>query len=258
MPRFSANLGFLWADRPLLARIAAAGEAGFRAIELHYPYETPPQAVRDACAQTRVKLLGINTAIGSEPPDSGLAALPGREAEARARIEAALNYAVAAGGTAVHVMAGKVPSELRAKARQTLISNLRHAAGRAEALGLTILLEPINRRDMPDYFYDGVEDAAAIIAELDSPAVRLMFDCYHVGVMQGDVLTRLRTHLPIIGHIQFAAVPSRAEPDEGELNYPAIFAEIDRLGYAGWVGAEYRPRADTDDGLGWFRASRTR
>ena len=254
MPRFSANLGFLWPELPLLERIKAAGRAGFEAVELHFPYAIPAAEVRHACAEAGVKLLGINTAIGIEPPDSGLAALPGREAEARDRIDQSFAYAAEAGGTGVHVMAGRVSPKVRAEARTTLLGNLRHAAQRAEAAGLIVLLEPINRRDMPDYFYEGIEDAAAIIAELGSPSVRLMFDCYHVGVAQGDVITRLRTHLPMIGHIQFAAVPSRAEPDEGELNYPAIFAEIDRLGYAGWVGAEYRPRASTDEGLDWFRS----
>jgi hydroxypyruvate isomerase len=251
MPKFSANLGFLWPDRPLLARIAAAGRAGFAAIELHYPYDTPPAEVRKAAADAGVKLLGINTPAAET--GMGLGAVPGREAEAVALIDRAFDYAAAAGGTAVHVMAGKVAPEQKASARKTFLANLAHAVRRAEETGLTVLLEPINQRNMPGYFYSSVEEAAAIIAALGSERVRLMFDCYHVGVMQGDVITRLRAHLGIVGHIQIAAVPSRAEPDEGELAYRFILEEIDRLGYAGWVGAEYQPRGDTDAGLSWLK-----
>jgi hydroxypyruvate isomerase len=253
MPRFSANLGFLWPELPLLERIAAAGRSGFKAVELHFPYATPAADVRNACADAGVVLLGINTAMGSRPGDSGLAAVPGRESEARELIDQAFAYVAEAGGTAVHVMAGKVTPEQRPLARDTFLAALRHAAGRAAHHRLVGLLEPINQRDMPGYFYSSVEEAVALINEIGSDRLKLMFDCYHVGVMQGDVLTRLATHMPQIGHVQFAAVPSRAEPDEGELNYPAIFAAIDRLGYTGWVGAEYRPRASTEAGLGWLR-----
>jgi hydroxypyruvate isomerase len=251
MPKFSANLGFMWPDRPLLERIAAAGRAGFKAIELHFPYETPPAQVKAAAAAAGVKLLGINT----HPAETGmgLAAAPGREVEARALIDQAFDYAAAAGGTSVHVMAGKVAPEDKPQARRTFLDNLGHAIERAEQTGLVVLLEPINQRNMPGYFYSSVEEAAAIIAELGSARVRLMFDFYHVGIMQGDVLKRFERHQALIGHVQIAAVPSRAEPDEGELAYRFILDTIDRLGYDGWVGAEYRPRADTDAGLAWLR-----
>lgn len=252
MPRFSANLGFLWADLPLLDRIAAAARADFKAVELHWPYDHEPTQVADACASAGVKLLGINTGMGSKPEDRGLSAVPGREAEAREKIDQAFDFAAAAGGTAVHVMAGIVPEERRAEGRSAFVAALRHAARRAEDANLTVLLEPINQRDMPGYFYSSVEDAISIMDEVGNDRVKLMFDCYHVGVSQGDVLTRLRKNFARIGHIQIAAVPSRAEPDEGELNYDAIFKEIDALGYSGWVGAEYKPRAKTDAGLVWM------
>lgn len=252
MPRFSANLGFLWPELPLIDRIAAAGRAGFRAVELHYPYMVPAHDVRDACRAAGVALLGINTALGSRPGDSGLAAVPGREAEARALIDQAFAYAAEAGGTAVHVMAGRISLEEKHRARDTLLAALHHAAQEAGRHGLVGLLEPINQRDMPGYFYASIEEAAGLIGEVGSDRLKLMFDCYHVAIMQGDVLTRLATHLPLIGHVQIAAVPSRAEPDEGELSYPAIFAALDRRGYAGWVGAEYRPRGGTEAGLGWM------
>lgn len=252
MPRFSANLGFLWADLPLLDRISAAAKAGFRAVELHFPYDHDPAAVRDHCAAQGVTLLGINTNVNPAKGEAGLAAVPGREAEARALIDQAFDWAVAAGGTGVHVMAGKAPRG--PKSRAALLTSLGHAADRAEAAGLKVFLEPLNPRDMPGYFYSRTGEAIEIIEALGSPRVTLMFDCYHVGCVEGDVIMRLRQHWDRIGHLQFAAVPSRAEPDEGELNYPAIFAEIDRLGWQGWVGAEYRPRAGTDAGLGWIEA----
>jgi hydroxypyruvate isomerase len=252
--RFSANLGFLWAELPLLERIDAAAKAGFRAVELHAPYDVPPQAVAERCADRNVKLLGINTASGSVPGDNGLAAVPGREDEARRLIDQAFDYAAAAGGTAVHVMAGKIAPGERAKAEKTFVAALRHAASRAEASGLIALLEPINQRNMPGYFYSEIEKASDLIDEVRSDALKIMFDCYHVGISQGDVLTRLRRFFGKIGHVQIAAVPSRAEPDEGELAYRAILAELDALNYQGWVGCEYRPRADTDSGLTWLSA----
>lgn len=254
MPRFSANLGFLWADLPLLDRIDAAARAGFRAVELHFPYATPPAAVAERCAALGVELLGINTNVNPEKGESGLAAVPGREAEARALIDQAFDWAAAAGGTAVHVMAGKVSPEARAAGRLTMVNSLRHAADRAEATGLVALLEPLNPRDMPGYFYSRTGEAVEIIEAVGSPRVKLMFDCYHVGCVEGDVIMRMRNLYDHIGHLQFAAVPSRAEPDEGELAYAAIFAEIDRLGWPGWVGAEYRPRTTTDAGLVWTDA----
>jgi hydroxypyruvate isomerase len=254
MTRLSANLGFMWTDLPLLERIAAAARAGFKAVELHYPYAHDPADVRAACAAAGLKLLGINTPVGPGDDRGGLQAVPGREREALANIDEAFDFAHAAGGTAVHVMAGIVAPEQREAARTSFLAALRHADRRAEETGLAVLLEPLNSRDMPGYFYSRVEDVGGVIAEIGSPRLKLMFDAYHVGVAQGDVLTRLRANLPIIGHIQVAAVPSRAEPDEGEIDYRVIFAEIARLGYAGWIGAEYRPRAATEAGLSWIEA----
>jgi hydroxypyruvate isomerase len=251
MPRFSANLGFLWPDRPLPDRIAAAAEAGFRAVELHWPYELPPESLRHACARHGVTLLGLNTAAGG-PGDFGLAALPGREAEFIRSMDQAVAYARSAGASAVHVMAGVLPMGQHVQGRATLARNLAYAV--ATAPDLTLLLEPINQRDRPGYFYSTLAEALSLIKEAAAPNLKLMFDTYHVGVTEGDILTRLETHLPHIGHVQIAAVPSRAEPDEGEIHYPAIFAALDRLGYAGWVGCEYKPRGDTDAGLAWVPA----
>jgi hydroxypyruvate isomerase len=254
MPRFSANLGFLWPELPLLDRIAAAGRAGFKAVELHVPYDVPAAETKAACAKAGVKLLGINTASADGPKGHrGLAAVPGREAEFEKLFDQAATYAAAAGGTAVHAMAGLVSEADRSAGAETMVRNLTTAAKKAGSLGLTIFLEPLNQRDMPGYFYHEVEPAVEIIDRVGAPNVRLMFDVYHVGCAQGDVLTRLHKFYDRIGHIQIAAVPSRAEPDEGEINYPAIFRAIDALGYPGWIGAEYKPRGDTDAGLGWIK-----
>jgi hydroxypyruvate isomerase len=253
MTRLSANLGFLWLELPLLERIEAAARAGFRAIELHYPYDHDPRDVAATCAAHGVKLLGINTPLGSRPEDRGLAAVPGREDEGRALIDQAFDFAIAAGGTAVHVMPGIVPPEQRDAARDAFIAALGYAAERAEAANLTILLEALNPRDMPGYFYSRQAEAAAIIAAVGSSRIRLQFDCYHVGMVEGDVLGDLRRQWPLVGHVQFAAVPSRAEPDEGEVDYSAVLHELGTLGYTGWIGCEYRPRTTTDAGLDWMQ-----
>jgi hydroxypyruvate isomerase len=253
MARFSANLGFLWTDRPLLARIEAAAGAGFRAIEVHWPYDTPAADVKAACAHHGLAMLGLNTVRGDRPGDFGLAAVPGREAEFAASLEQSVAYCRAAGFSAIHVMAGVVPPGQAELAAELFVKHVELAAAKAADAGLTILLEPLNRRDAPGYFYASIERADEIITAVGRPNVKIMFDCYHVAVMQGDVLKRLERFMPRIGHVQVAAVPSRAEPDEGEIAYPAVFTALDRLGYAGWVGCEYKPRADTDAGLAWVK-----
>ena len=252
MPKFSANLGFLWPDRTLLERIDAAAKAGFRAIELHWPYATPAEEVSERCARHRLVLLGINTPLGNaEKGDFGLGAQAGREAEFRETFQQSADYARAAGASSIHVMAGVVAPEQKALAKEVFIKNLAFAAKAAP--DLTLLLEPINQRDKPGYFYSNIGEAADIIQKTGAPNLKIMFDVYHVGVSEGDVTKRLERHLPDVGHVQIAAVPSRAEPDEGEIAYGTIFAALDRLGYAGWTGCEYRPRAGTDEGLAWVR-----
>lgn len=253
MPKFSANLGFLWPDRPLLERIDAAASAGFKAIELHWPYETPADEVKRRCATHGLALLGLNTPLGDTAKgDFGLGAQAGRQSEFRDGFQKSMDYARIAGATSIHVMAGVVASADKACARATFVENLVFAA--KSAANLTLLLEPINQRDKPGYFYSTIGEAAEIIAEIGAPNIKIMFDVYHVGVSEGDVTKRLERHLADIGHVQIAAVPSRAEPDEGEIAYRAIFATLDRLGYAGWTGCEYKPRGDTDEGLAWVKA----
>jgi len=252
--RLSANLGFLWRELPLLARIDAAAWAGFEAVELHWPYDVPATAVRAACARHRVRLLGLNTPVGTRAGDFGLAAVPDREEEFRAAFEQALAYALAAEATSIHVMAGNVGAEARQQAAEAFMRRLRWAELQARPHGVTLLIEPINRIDQPDYFLTTVDQGAALLAQMDGTEVRLMFDCYHVARETGDVLRRLSQYRDLIGHVQVAAVPSRAEPDEGEICYRAIFEQLERLAYPGFVGCEYRPRAAVEDGLGWIEA----
>ena len=251
LPRFSANIGLLWPDRPLLARIEAAANAGFRAIEMHFPYDVAPRDVGSLARQKNLTLLGINTHPGrADLGERGLGALPGRERDFAATVAESIDYCVASGATAIHAMAG---NEDYGRGRPVFLNNLAAAAALAAAHRLTLLLEPLNPRDNPGYFYSRVDQAVSLIEELGQPNLKLQFDVYHVAVTEGDVLRKLEKYLPVIGNVQIAGVPSRAEPDEGEIAYPAVLAHLDRLGYAGWVGAEYRPRAATDAGLAWMK-----
>jgi hydroxypyruvate isomerase len=253
MPRFAANLGYLFADRPLLERFGAAAAAGFSVVELQFPYEQPASAVRRAIERHRLAILAINTPLGpgAEP---GLAGVPEREREFGALFRQALDYAVGVGATAIHCLSGQVPPERQADGEKVFVANIARAADLAGEKGIAILIEPINRRDRPNYLLHRPEQAAAIIAQVGRPNVRMQFDFYHVQIEGGDLMTRFARHRAIIGHVQIAAVPSRAEPDEGEVNYPAIFEMLDRSDYAGFVGCEYRPRRRTEDGLGWAKS----
>lgn len=253
MPKFSANLGFLWPDLPLLDRVAAAARVGFKAVELHWPFDVPAEDVRRSCRGHGLELLGLNTPVGEVTKgDFGLGALEGRQADFEKAFDQAIAYARAAGASAVHVMAGVVAADRKEPARKVFVENLLAAASKAP--DLTLLLEPINQRDKPGYFYSTLDEAVSLIEEVGAPNLKIMFDVYHVGVSEGDILKRLERLMPMIGHVQIAAVPSRAEPDEGEIAYRAVFEALDRLGYQGWVGCEYKPRAATDDGLRWINA----
>jgi 2-dehydrotetronate isomerase len=252
MPRFAANLGYLFTERPLLERIDAAAAAGFKAIELQFPYDVPASAVKAAIQKNKVAILGLNTPPGREG-EFGLAAVPGRETDWQALFNRAFDYASEIGASAIHCLAGKVAPEQRPAADRVFIENLAVAADRTAARNITLLIEPINGRDRPNYFLNHVEHAANIIAKVGKANVRMQFDFYHVQIVGGDLIHRLEKFLPLIGHLQCAAVPSRHEPDEGEVNYPAVFEAVDKRGYRGWIGAEYRPRGRTEDGLGWAR-----
>jgi len=253
MPRFAANLGYLFADRPLLVRIDAAAAAGFKAIELQFPYDVPATSVKKAIEKNKLTILGINTPPGEREGEFGLAAVPGREKDWQALFSRAFDYASTIGASAIHCLAGKVAPEQRPAADRVFIDNLARAADMAAAKNIRLLIEPINGRDRPNYFLNHVEHAADVIGKVGKPNIRMQFDFYHVQIVGGDLIRRLEKFLPVIGHLQCAAVPSRHEPDEGEINYPAVFEAVDKLGYQGRIGAEYRPRGRTEDGLGWVR-----
>lgn len=257
MPRFSANLGFLWKGLPLTEGVRRAKAAGFDAVEFHMPYEVPAEEMRAVLRETSLPVAGINTSHGDvSAGEIGMAAIPGREAEARAAIDAALRYAKEIDARYVQVTAGKVTEEQRPAARAVYLAALAYASSRAEPLGITIVIEPLNHRDVPGAFLYRSDQAASIVAELARPNVKMLFDCYHMQVSEGDLTRRLERLMPIIGHIQIAAVPSRAEPDEGEIAYDRLLAVVEGLGYRGFVGAEYRARAEVEAGLGWLRKMR--
>ncbi len=255
MPRFAANIAYMFTERPLLERVGAAAKAGFKAIELQFPYDHAPSVMKAKIGKHGLTVLGLNTERGGEG-HFGLAAVPGREREFDTLFRQALDYIVAIGGRSVHCLAGKVPPEQRPAADKTFIANLARAADLAAAKNIFLLIEPINSIDRPGYFLNYVEHAADVIAKTGRKNVKIQYDFYHVQIAQGDLIRRFEKHQPLIGHVQIAAVPSRHEPDEGEVNYPAIYEALDKLGYDGWVAGEYRPRARTEDGLGWMKPLR--
>lgn len=248
--KFSANLGFLWTDKPLPDAVHAASAAGFDAVECHWPYDTPVAELRAALEATGLPMLGLNTRRGDVAAgENGLSALPGREAEARAAIDEAVAYAEAIGAANVHVMAGFASG---AEAHAVFVETLSYACEAAGAKDISILIEPLNHYDAPGYFLSTTVQAEAVIAEVAAPNLRLMFDCYHVQLMEGDLTNQLRRLHPIIGHIQFAGVPKRGAPNEGEVNFAYVFKVIRDMGWQMPLGAEYKPVGDTDATLGWL------
>ena len=209
--------------------------------------------MKAAIEKNKLTILGLNTPPGEREGEFGLAAVPGREKDWQPLFGRALDYASAIGASAIHCLAGKVAPEQRPAADRVFVDNLARAADMAAAKNIRLLIEPINGRDRPNYFLNHVEHAANVIGKAGRLNIRMQFDFYHVQIVGGDLIRRLEKFLPVIGHLQCAAVPSRHEPDEGEVNYPAVFEAVDKFGYQGWIGAEYRPRGRTEDGLNWAR-----
>lgn len=249
--RIAANLGFLYQGLSLPDQIRAAARDGFDAVECHFPFATPVAEVRAALAETGLPMLGLNTAPGDPAAgEFGLAALPGRAAQARAAIAQAIDYAAAIGAGAVHVMAGRTTDP---GAEASYRANLTHACDLAAPHGITILIEPISPSAQPDYHLRTMDQAAQTIAAVGRANLKILFDVYHIQTEQGDLTRRLRAHLPDLGHVQIAAVPDRGEPDAGEVHIPNLLAALRDMGWQGDVGAEYRPRSgDTTAGLGWL------
>ena len=252
MPRFAANLTLMFNEWPFIERFAAAANAGFAAVEFLFPYEHSPDAIVEQLAANELTLVNFNLPPGDwAAGERGFAAVPGRESVFEAALETAIPYAVATGVGRVHAMAGII-SPQNAIAASTYRDNLARAADRLAPLGVDLLIEPLNRRDVPGYFLSSFDQALAIIEEVGRPNLKLQFDIYHRQILNGDVVTGLSEAGPHIGHVQIASVPSRNEPDAEELSFPFICATLDRLGYRGHVGCEYRPKAATLDGLAWF------
>lgn len=262
MPKFAANLSLLYPELDFLDRFAAAANDGFKAVEFLFPYEFGAQEIG-----ARLRGNGLQQVLFNAPPgdwaagDRGIACLPGREAEFRASIARALDYARVLDCPRIHVMAGVLPDgSTRDLLYSTYVTQLRWAAAEAAKEGVDVLIEPINTRDMPRYFLNRQDHAHQVIADVDRPGLKVQMDLYHCQIVEGDVATKLKRYLPTgkVAHVQIAGVPQRHEPDIGELNYPYLFALLDELAYPGWVGCEYRPQAGaksggTSAGLEWFR-----
>lgn len=251
MTAFSANLGFLWREQPLPQAIRLAAAAGFDAVECHWPFDEDREAIRQALDETGLPLISLNTRRGRvDAGENGLAALAGRQDEACIAVDEALEWASVLGARAVHIMAGVAEGP---QAEAVFIDNLRAAAAKAAAMGLMIIIEPLNPWDAPGYFLRNCDQAAAIITAVGADNLKLMFDCYHVARIEGDVIPHLDRHRDMIGHIQFAGVPDRGRPDQGEVDYAAVFAHLAQLGYTAPLGAEYTPEeGDTAASLGWM------
>ena len=255
MPRFAANLSLMYTDVPFLERFGLAAADGFRGVEYLFPYEFAANSIA-----ARLHAHDLTQVLFNLPPgdwaagERGLACLAGREQEFAASVQTALTYALATGCRQLHVMAGCLPpGASMQQARSVYVANLRVAAKLLASEGITLLIEPINGRDMPGYFLQRQQQAHEIVAEVAAPNLKVQMDFYHCQIMEGDLMRRLERHVAGVGHVQIAGVPDRHEPDQGEVNYEAIFAKLDALGYAGWIGCEYRPAKGTTEGLGWVR-----
>lgn len=257
MPRFAANITMLFTEAPFLERFALARAAGFSGVEYLFPYAWPA----DTLAQ-ELHRHGLTQVLFNLPPgdwdagERGIACLPGREQEFREGVHQAIDYAKVLDCRRVNCLAGLKPADAdEVVAWQTLVTNVRYAAECLQAEGITLCLEAINSRvDMPGFMLDTSERVMALIRDVDADNVRLQYDLYHMQIMEGDLIRRIEHLLPWIGHMQFADNPGRHEPGTGEINFPNIFEALDRLGYAGWLSAEYRPGEATGPSLGWLMA----
>jgi 2-dehydrotetronate isomerase len=255
MPRFAANLSMMYTEMPFLDRFSAAAADGFAAVEYLFPYEFAVEEI-----VKRLHDHGLTQALFNLPPgdwaagERGMACIPGREAEFAASLDQALPYAQATGCQRLHAMAGLTPAGVdEAAMRRTYVANLKAAAARLAPLGITLLIEPINTRDMPGFYLNWQQQAHDVLAEVGAPNLKVQMDLYHCQIMEGDLSKRLEKHWAGVGHIQIAGVPDRHEPDDGEVNFPHLFDRLEALGYTGFVGCEYRPRAGTSAGLSWLR-----
>lgn len=255
MPRFAANLSMLFTEAPFLERFSLARAAGFDGVEFLFPYAYAKDQLQQALAQNHLTQVLFNLPPGDwDAGERGIACLPDRVAEFRAGVDQALDYAQALGCRQVNCLAGLRPTTVTEdEAWQTLVANVGYAADKLAGQGITLCLEAINSRvDMPGFALDTSGKVLALIEQVDADNVRLQYDVYHMQIMEGDLVRSMECLLPWIGHIQFADNPGRHEPGTGEINFSNVFGAIDRMGYDGWVSAEYRPSGKTADSLSWL------
>ncbi len=255
MPKFAANLSFLFTDGAFRQRLERAAAAGFGGVEYLFPYDWPAHDIAEW-----LQAAGVEQVLFNLPPgdwaagERGLASLPHRQGEFAEGVEQAVDYAMVLDCRRVHCMAGiRPPGVAAAELEATYVANLRHAADRLATVGATVMVEPINSRiDMPGYWLDSIDQALRLIETIDRDNVKLQLDLYHAQIIQGDLARTISDNFDRIGHVQIADNPGRHEPGTGEINYPFLFGLLDRLGYAGWVGCEYKPLTTTEAGLGWL------
>lgn len=258
MPKFAANLTMLFNEVDFLDRFEAAAGAGFEGVEYLFPYSHDTGALRTALARRGLTQVLHNLPAGDwARGERGIGCLPDRVAEFEQGVDRAIEYATALGCPRVNCLAGIRPAALAADtARTTFVRNLRYAAPRFEKAGIALLIEPINTRDVPGFFLSGTDQAIEIINDVGSENLFLQFDMYHMHVMKEDLRRTLERHMPLIAHMQLADAPGRHEPGTGEIDYPSLFALIDRLGYSGWIGCEYQPLKSTPESFKWMQAAR--
>jgi len=256
MPRFSANLSMLFTEVPFLDRFARAAQAGFEAVEFMFPYAHSPQEIKARLDATGLKAVLHNLPAGDwDGGERGIACDPARVAEFRAGVAQGVAYATALGVPQLNCLAGKAPAGADdALLRHTLVENLRFAAAALHQAGLRLLVEPINQHDMPGFYLQRTAQALSVLDEVGAPNAFVQYDVYHAQRTEGELAATLERHLARIAHIQIADNPGRHEPGTGEINYRFLFQHLERIGYQGWVGAEYRPAAATEAGLGWRTA----
>jgi hydroxypyruvate isomerase len=255
MPRFDANLSQLYTELPFLDRFDAAAADGFRGVEYRGPYDFSPTVIADRLRNAGLTQVVFNLPAGNwDAGERGIACLPDRQPEFRDGLEKAVDYAAALGCTRLNCLAGLMPPGAPYEdLESTLVANLQYACDRLAATGITLLIEPLNRQDLPTCMLVGTASAERVLSRVGAENLRMQYDFYHMQITQGDVVNKFRRLLPMIGHVQVAGNPGRHEPDIGELNYDFIFRQIDELNYDGWIGCEYVPRTNTSEGLGWLK-----
>jgi hydroxypyruvate isomerase len=255
MPRFAANLTMLFTEFPFLDRFERAARAGFRGVEFLFPYAFQPKDIRARLEQFDLQLVLHNLPAGDwEAGERGIACHPDRGAEFREGVERAIDYAKALGAPQLNCLVGKAPAGIPDDVlRATLVENLHHAAQRLKTEGIRLLIEPINTFDIPGFWLNRSDQALALIDEVGGDNLFLQYDIYHAQRSQGELAETLRRNIKRIAHVQIADNPGRNEPGTGEINFPFLFGHLDRLGYTGWIGCEYKPAVATEIGLDWIR-----